>query len=379
MFTGTVGKTTMRDTVSYVLKEFGLNVRSSNLGYTNELGIILSTFGIYNFSLLNLTDWINLFRANIADKSYVCIELGADFYYDIPWFLKYFKAHAVFISGIYDKPWSGDIDKIANQRRLLLESVKGDGIIVINQDDPGAAKLLTDSKINCEIKKISTNDGATSSDLILSNPKQDIKNYIEIGDDSYLEQIIVNTCNDEYTISFNQPILDAQLYAIGCAVIFVEMYYPQFKFEISQILNNWKFSNLRLNWSFAKGGAAILEDSYKSTPMCLNWIIDQVNTIDCRHKILVMSEMRPLSKSADKFYSNLQLKLNQFDDIFFAGDHNIYKKYFENEIRVRFVDTVEYEGLALSILKNCRKGDLIVVKGSEKYNLHYFVNKLTHE
>jgi UDP-N-acetylmuramoylalanine-D-glutamate ligase len=46
VFTGTVGKTTMRDTVSYVLKEFGLTVRSSNLGYTNELGIVLSIFGI---------------------------------------------------------------------------------------------------------------------------------------------------------------------------------------------------------------------------------------------------------------------------------------------------------------------------------------------
>jgi UDP-N-acetylmuramyl pentapeptide synthase len=92
-----------------------------------------------------------------------------------------------------------------------------------------------------------------------------------------------------------------------------------------------------------------------------------------------MSEMRPLSKSVNKFYSNLMSKLNQFDDILFAGDYNIYKKYFENVMRVKYIDTTEYEGVALSILKNCRKGDLIIVKGSEKYNLHYFVNKLTHE
>jgi len=74
--------------VAFTLKSLGLLVHSNNAGYSNELGIIISAIGFTNFSPKSLPDWFKLLSKKIEPNQFICIELGADFYPDIGWFLK---------------------------------------------------------------------------------------------------------------------------------------------------------------------------------------------------------------------------------------------------------------------------------------------------
>ena len=129
VFTGTVGKTTLRDTVTYALKSTSAFVQSNDLGYSNELGILLTIFGYSQFSFKKPRAWRSLLKSAIPKEGFVCIELGADFYRDIKWFVKRFSPSAVFISGIVNESWSRNVMEVTKERSFLLRSIPRSGFL----------------------------------------------------------------------------------------------------------------------------------------------------------------------------------------------------------------------------------------------------------
>lgn len=379
VYTGTVGKTTMRDTVVHLLKQAGINVRSNALGYTSEIGIILSILGVYEASLLSINTLRRIITSKIPDNTYVCIELGADFYYDIPWFLKRFKPFSVFMSGIYDKFWSGNLDKQNEERLTLINSIQPGGTVFYNSDDEEVKKLISKLDKNIKRKSFSINNTGDLADINFEKTDQNINRYIANAGSGYIENLQFKTRENRYSFGFTFPVLMPQLYALECAILFAEIYLPDAFARIEEYFRHWKFSNLRLRWHITRHGAVVLEDSYKSTPMCFNWLINEVQEMHTKNMVLVISEIRPLTINIQEVYETIASKLSNFKFVYFIGPSTIYENYFKRNLNSKYVIPNDYEKLANNLLINSQKGDLIVVKGSEKYDLHTIVNLLKNE
>ncbi|OHB23802.1 MAG: hypothetical protein A3J67_02950 [Parcubacteria group bacterium RIFCSPHIGHO2_02_FULL_48_10b] len=369
IFTGTVGKTTLRDAVTYALRQSKIPVESNKFGYSNELGILLTTFDYSEFSLKNPLAWFSLLNKKPPEEAFVCIELGADFYRDIKWFLKKFDPFAVFISGIASDSWSRDVKEVFEERKCLLEAVDQSGFVFYNLDDLATVELIQKSDILAQTISFSLNASKNAkvtlnewSRNVFTQPITKIFNK---------EKIIFTVEQVKVELELHRPIFEPQVYGILATFAFIQKLIPDRVAELKQVFENYEFSKNRLQIFKARNGALTIEDSYKATPFCTYWFVDMSARILARKKILVITEMRPLTFNVRRFYSRLADKIKFAELVYFIGPSRYFNALHKTQPQVKHLDKKSYRAAADEILKNSSSGDLILLKGSFRYQLNH--------
>jgi UDP-N-acetylmuramyl pentapeptide synthase len=372
VFTGTVGKTTLRDTVAYALEKMVIPVYSNKLGYSNELGILLTVLGFSDFSLRNPLSILHLFKKKVPQEGFVCIELGADFYKDIPWFLKKFTPYAVFLSGVTNESWSGDINEVFEDRRSLLEKVPASGFIIHNNDDLAVLELVRKSKVVGQISSFSL-DKKSLADVVT---EEWIKN-IYVSGDNKSENITIRIRDEEHNLILVKSLFEPQVYGLLAVYAFIKNIFPERIDELDGIFKDYQFSQNRLQILKAKNGALIIEDSYKATPLCTDWFLGMSANIKAGKRILVLTEIRPLTINVQQHYLQLAKKIQLFQQVYFLGPHKYFDILSQLTPKLKKLDINDYEVAAKEILQNSSTGDLILLKGSFRYRLESLRNLLT--
>lgn len=365
VFTGTVGKTTFRDAVAFALKRMGYKVKSNNLGYTNEVGILLTILGISKFSAKNPLDWFKLLRAKNNREGFACVELGADFYHDIPWFLEHFIPFGVFISGMAEKDWADGIEKTLSNRKKLLETVPKTGFVVYNIDDAPTKQLIEETPIQAQKITLSIKNKDASAHVqlwsknIFSLPVKDF-----FHEEEFIEVVIGG---QPYKIILNRPVFEPQLYALLAALGFsMALSHNQIP---EKLFDKYQFVPNRLQFSKAKNDAIILEDSYKATPICTFWFLKTAANIQARKKILIITEMRPLVINSKYFYEKLANIVRFADAVYFLGPTECWCKIVNVNNKVEHITMADYPLIAERIIKQTDGESLILLKGSFRYQL----------
>jgi UDP-N-acetylmuramyl pentapeptide synthase len=376
IFTGTVGKTTLREAVTYALRELGIPVESNNLGYSNELGVLLTTLGYSELSLKNPLTWFSLLNKKLPTERFICIELGADFYRDIKWFLKRFNPFAVFISGITKDSWSRDVREVFEERKRLLEATSQSGFIFYNLDDPATVELIQKSNTSTETVSFSL-DISKNAAVVLDAWSKNIfaRPITEIFEEK--ERIIFIVERVRVELLLHRSIFEPQVYAILATFAFIQRIFPNRIGELKKRFENYEFSKDRLQMFKAKNNALIIEDSYKATPLCTYWFLDMSARISAKKKILILTEMRPLTFKVSDFYSKLANKVKCAELVYFLGPNKYLHVLQKIRPQVKHLDMNNYRVTANEILKNSSKGDLILLKGSSRYQLRNLRNLLT--
>lgn len=145
--TGSVGKTSTKEAIYAVLKNhFGEGqVRRNERNYNNEIGVPLTIFGLETGGK-NIAAWfvrfIKVFLMLIFREKYpriLVIEMGADRPGDIKYLTKFVKARVGAITAIGDIPVHVEFFKspqaLALEKKKLVDSLKSNGIAVLNYDD----------------------------------------------------------------------------------------------------------------------------------------------------------------------------------------------------------------------------------------------------
>lgn len=370
VFTGTVGKTTFRDTVTHALRSLDIPVQSNQLGYSNELGILLTVLGYSEFFLKNPLAWFSLLKRELPKESFICIELGADFYRDIKWFLNKFVPFAIFISGIVNNSWSRDVKEVFEERKYLLEAVPQSGFVFYNLDDPATAELVQKSNISAQTISLSLN-ASKNAEATLDEWSKNVyaRPITEIFE--HKERVVFAVGGIRVELSLHRPIFEPQVYAILATFAFIQRLLPDRLAELKQAFENYDFSKDRLRVFKAKNGALIIEDSYKATPFCTYWFLDMSVRVSARRKILVITEMRPLTFTVSRFYSKLADKIGFAELIYFLGPNRYFNALHKTQSQVKHLDKKDYLVVADEILKNSSSGDLILLKGSFRYQLNH--------
>jgi len=369
VFTGTAGKTTLRDAVTHALRTSGVPVQSNQLGYSNELGILLTVFGCSEFSLKNPFAWFSLLKKEMPKDEFVCIELGADFYQDIKWFLKKFTPYAVFVGGVARDSWSRDVKDVSEERKCLLEAVPLSGFVFYNVDDPATVELIQESGMAAQAVGISLCAGQ-NAEVVLSEWSKNVftRPSVEVFDNN--EKIVFSLGGEKVELLLQRSIFEPQIYSVLATFAFVQKLFPNRVTELKKKFEDYQFSKDRLRIFKARNGALIVEDSYKATPLCTFWFLDMSARIPARKRILVITEMRPLTFTVDYFYSKLAHKIGFAERIYFLGPSRYFNILHEHHSQVRHLEKKSYDRVAEEILKNSSHGDLILLKGSFRYELN---------
>ncbi len=151
--TGSVGKTSIKDTIYEVLKD-SVHVRKSEKSFNSEIGVPLSILGLHS-------GWSNpfLWIKNIIDGAFIAmhpvnypkllvLEMGVDRPGDMDKLTAWIKPDVVVLTRLPDVPvhveYFDSPEAVSKEKIKLVKALKPDGVLVYNQDDKKIAEVAKD-------------------------------------------------------------------------------------------------------------------------------------------------------------------------------------------------------------------------------------------
>ncbi len=151
--TGSVGKTSIKDTIYEVLKD-SVHVRKSEKSFNSEIGVPLSILGLQN-------GWNNpfLWIKNIIDGAVIAfhpvnypkllvLEMGVDRPGDMDALTAWIKPDVVVLTRLPDVPvhveYFDSPEAVSKEKIKLVHALKPDGVFVYNQDDKKITEVAKD-------------------------------------------------------------------------------------------------------------------------------------------------------------------------------------------------------------------------------------------
>src|SRR3989344_5481321 len=148
--TGNVGKTSSKDAVYAVLKNFGY-ARKSYKSYNSEIGVPLTILGASSgWSdpvrwLRNLFHGLSVWLLPHEYPQWLALEVGADRPGDIEKISQWLFADVAVLTRLAKVPvhveYFGSPEKVFEEKEQILKTLKDDGILAVNFDDEEIMKI----------------------------------------------------------------------------------------------------------------------------------------------------------------------------------------------------------------------------------------------
>ncbi len=337
VFTGTSGKTLARSATTYALRKAGCSVISPPYGYTNELGIVLAALGIESLHLFSLKGVAQALTSCPPQGAYICVEVGADWYPDIPWFVKRFAPWGVCVTDVVADEWTRPRAAIWNEKRELIKHIPADGFLCYSKHNTSLDELRSFKISNEQRREFYSSEHVSSSRLA------DLLPYAE---------------------------------AFGCAVSCLQIIDKSVSIQ-EDFFDGYTPVAERLSISSLSNGAMLVADTYKAIPQCTEYVVKLALSLPAKHRIAVMSEMRPLWRNMREHYVRVASLLKSFDRVYFVGPQQVVAILLESLPGLQVIENEsEYANVAEDILADSGSESLVVVKGAGRYHLARLVSKL---
>lgn len=331
VFTGTSGKTLARSAATYAFRKRGFSAVSPPFGYTNELGIVLAALGIESVRLLGVGGLRRIFSAHPEEGAYVCIELGADWRRDIPWFLARFSPYGVCITSVDPRAWTRSLADIWNDKKALIDAIRGDGFLLWSQENPSKEKIRA---------------------LVWPGIR-----------------------SEEFTgfESESRLLHDAQ--ALGCAAACLRMAGDR-EVLLHDFFDAYPGVSERVSKTELASGALLIADTYKAIPQCAEYVLKLGLGEPIKKKTAVISALHPLWQNEELHYARIAGLLKGYDVVYFVGPEYVFRLLSRELPHIVHMGESDYEKTARDILKKSDRDTLIVIKGAGRYHLSRLVAML---
>lgn len=319
--TGTSGKTLNRYAIATLLKHTNVPCVSPPQGYTNELGVLLAAVGLETASLWSWRTWRSLlFQPYVED--WVCIELGADFRADIPWFLKYFSPTVVVCTAEDARDWYPHSARTRIERRTLFASVPDTGFCILSE---------------------SVQQTVIRPDYALHTVP--VRPFIQL----------------DSTVTFGPRLtaLDvARVFGSHCQ----EILSPPLTIDAVA----WPAH--RLTVTTLRTGALLIADTYKSVPLCTNRFVRAAAQVGAAQRILVLGEPYPTLADPQMFAQELATHTKDYTYVIL-----VCTRAFKDAVapilhtHAWYGPHIEASTVAQALLTQAHEGDVIVLKGAKEH------------
>ena len=346
--TGSVGKTTLKNLISFALKNYG-NVYHSPYSYNNKFGVPLS--------LSNLKD----------STEYGVFEIGMDKKGEIDKLSKIVKPEIGVITNISGAHFKNfrTLKDIAKAKSEIINNIEYDGNIILNKDDNFYNFFL--KKANAKGLNVISFSLKKNSDIqFLKTIK--IKNYYKI------KICVINKIFyfyvKNFTDSFKSNILAcvSVLYALNLDLKKVKNIFLNFKIPSGR-------GDLKIVKQFGRK-FKFIDESYNANPLSMKSAINNMNYYKRNKnmkKIAFLGDMLELGKKSKKLHKGLSPIINKsdIDKVFVFGKHimETFKSLNPSKKGKSFNNLSEAHDYFSKIIHN---NDLLMVKGSNATGLNEF-------
>ena len=346
--TGSVGKTTLKNLIGFVLKNYG-KIYHSPFSYNNKFGVPLS--------LANL-------KKNVE---YGIFEIGMDKRGEIENLSKIVKPEIGIItnvSGAHFKNFN-TLKDIAKAKAEIINNILEKGTLILNKDDKFFnyfSNKATKNKIN-----IISFSFEKKADVFLSNIRK-INKY-------YRLKVIVNNkpfyFDSPYSAkNFVNNILAciATLNALNLNLKKIKRKFINFKIPTGR-------GDVKIVKKFQKN-FKFIDESYNANPLSMSSAIKNISHYKIKNnskKIAFLGDMLELGSKSKKFHKELSKIVNEsdLDKVFVYGNHirETFKHLSKHKKGKIFNNLIEAHDYFKKFINN---NDLLMIKGSNATGLNQF-------
>tara|TARA_Y100000590_G_scaffold326218_1_gene370208 strand:- start:19094 stop:21940 length:2847 start_codon:yes stop_codon:yes gene_type:complete len=346
--TGSVGKTTLKNLISFSLKRYG-NVYHSPHSYNNKFGVPLS--------VSNLKE----------NTNFGVFEIGMDKKGEINTLSKIVKPELAIITNIAEAHIQNfnTLKDIAKAKAEIINNIDENGNLILNKDDK-FFRFLSSVAEKKGIKIISFSV-KRKADIFLKNIIK-LKNYnilkIKVKNNIYF----LKTSNNTKNFINNLLACVSTLYALNLNLkliknIFYNFIVPSGRGDIKIVKKfNKKFK--------------FIDESYNANPLSMSSAIENMNLYKRKtgeKKIILLGDMLELGKKSKKLHRKLSQTINKSDvDKVFVYGKYIKETYnlLYNRKKGKICNNLNEAYYQLS--KIIHNNDLLMIKGSNATGLNQF-------
>lgn len=383
--TGSVGKTSAKEAI-YAVLAGRYRVRKNEKNYNNEIGLPLTIIGA-EAGESSLWKWAGVFVKALGVMLFpveypevLVLEMGADRPGDIKYLTSFIKCELAIITDISGShlEFFGTIDKVAEEKWSLVESLSENGTAIVNIDNPRILKLRNLKKY--EKVNFLTFGFSEAADL---RSDEIFYNYDETSGEKEIKGIgfKLNWKGTTLPVRLNNILARHGVYAAlsgaGAGLVF-----KLNLVEIAGALENFSMPAGRLNLVPGIRQSNLIDDTYNSSPVSTEAALDVLSNIKAERKIAVLGDMLELGPDTESGHRAVARKFLEIkkETIFFAvgprmkfAAEELAKHNFKKDRLFIFDDPLTAGKKLKEIIQ---KGDLVLVKGSQGMRMEKVVEEV---
>lgn len=386
--TGSVGKTSAREAIYAVLKT-KYRVRQPEKNFNNEIGLPLTILGWPHYGK-NVFKWAGAGVATILNllwptrKNYpeiLVLEYGVDRPGDMDYLLKIAKPKIAVITAVGDLPmhveFFKDPEEVVNEKAKLLQVLPEDGWAILNHDDYAVYDLK--NKTEAGVITFGFEEGAEVRAInyelktILEEELGEVPDgtFFKIEQKKRLVPVRIHGV-------FGRPQVYAALAAAAAgSILDINLV------RVSEALAFWTPSPGRLCLLNGIKNSFILDDTYNAGPDSMRAALDVLQILPGQRKIAVLGDMLELGKYTEQIHRAIGGEAAKFVDLLITVGARA--AFMAEEARVLGLDSSQIfkfsdsESVGDFLDPLIKKGDLILVKGSQGARMEKVVEEIMDE
>ena len=380
--TGSVGKTSTKDAIYSVLKGH-VRVRKSEKSFNSEIGVPLSVLGLPNA-------WSNplLWFKNIIDGLLVAIhpndypdvlvlEMGVDRPGDMAKLVSWLQPDVVVLTRLPDTPvhveYFSTPEAVVAGKRVFVEALKPDGVLVYNQDDEAVRKIAENiHQPAIGYSRYSLSQFTASSDKVIYDK----------GNAQALEFTLTHL--NKASLMYVQGSLGVQhAYNYAAAAAVGSLFDISIE-EATRALREHLPPAGRMRLIAGIKGTTILDDTYNSSPVACERALQTLKELKgVKRRIAVLGDMLELGQYSVREHERMGELVAQTADILITVGvraRGIARGALENGLSEKAIFQYEEVGRAGQELQAMlQPGDMVLVKGSQGIRLEKLVEEIMAE
>ena len=377
--TGSVGKTTTKDAIFSVLKNYR-KTRKSEKSFNSEIGVPLSILGLPN-AWDNPVMWLKNFfdGAVIAffSQSYpevLVLECGVDRPGDMASLAKWLKPDIVVMTRLPDVPvhveYFGTPEAVVAEKLELLRALTSTGSFVYNYDDVKLQEAANGVRQNAiGFSRYLPSHFTASHDEVVYNDD------VPVGSSFTLEHL-----NDVTTIRVMGSVGVQNAYTYAAAAAVGSLFDISLS-DVAKALAEHQGPPGRMRILAGIKGTMIIDDTYNSSPVASEAALQSLRELrGAKRKIAVLGDMLELGQFSSREHERIGTLVPACADVLFTvgvRSRKTAEAALENGMHEKYIFQYEDAAKAGRELQSfIQPGDFILVKGSQGVRAEKIVEEI---
>ena len=374
--TGSFGKSSVKEAVFAALSVGEKKVRRSRGNFNNELGFPLAIIGDFHrtggafFWMGVVIKGLGMIFRKVDYPEILVLEYGADKPGDIDYLTDIAQPDIAIITGISDIPvhveFYADAEAVAAEKSKLVRSLPGDGVAILNADDPLVAKMAEKTETGTVFYGF-----ADEADFRVSQ----FSNTSSAGAPTGIT-FKLNTIGKSAPVTISDTVGKAQAYAAASAAACGSLFGVNLM-DSTLALSEYESLPGRARIIEGINGSWIIDDTYNASPKAVMEVLAALRELSGKRKIAVLGGMMELGKYSDDAHIAVSKEAARSADIVIgvgAKGELLASAAKESGKETKIFSSAEEA--AEEVRSMIEEGDMVLVKGSQSVRMERVVKAI---